>query len=136
MTTTTREESTPRTGHLPGPKAAALVARDDQVISPSYTRSYPLVIDHGQGSEVWDVDGNRFIDFTAGVAVLATGHAHPAVVEAIQEQATRYIHMAGTDFYQPVQVELAETPVPRSPPATTTSRSSSPTAAPSRTKRR
>ncbi len=109
MTTTTREESTPRTGHLPGPKAAALVARDDQVISPSYTRSYPLVIDHGRGSEVWDVDGNRFIDFTAGVAVLATGHAHPDVVKAIQEQATQYTHMAGTDFYQPVQVELAET---------------------------
>ena len=79
---------TPRTGHLPGPKAAALVARDDQVISPSYTRSYPLVIDHGRGSEVWDVDGNRFIDFTAGVAVLATGHAHPDVVKAIQDQAS------------------------------------------------
>src|SRR6476469_5690359 len=94
---------------LPGPKATALVARDGQVISPSYTRSYPLVIDHGLGSGVWDVDGHRFIDFTAGVAVLATGHAHPDVVRAVQDQAAQYMHMAGTDFYQPVQVELAET---------------------------
>ncbi len=108
MTTTIREESSATPLEIPGPKAAALVARDDQVISPSYTRSYPLVIDHGLGSEVWDVDGNRFIDFTAGVAVLATGHAHPEVVKAVQDQAALYMHMAGTDFYQPVQVELAE----------------------------
>ncbi len=108
MTTTIREESTAAPRAIPGPKATALVARDDQVISPSYTRSYPLVIDHGLGCEVWDVDGNRFIDFTAGVAVLATGHAHPDVVKAVQDQAAQYMHMAGTDFYQPVQVELAE----------------------------
>src|SRR5579859_518940 len=94
---------------LPGPKAAAMVARDEQVISPSYTRSYPFVMDHGQGSEVWDVDGRRFIDFTAGVAVLAAGHAHPAIIAAITRQAQRYIHMAGTDFYLPEVVELAET---------------------------
>ena len=108
MTTVIRDSITPgRT--LPGPNAAALVARDEHVISPSYTRSYPLVIDHGRGSEVWDVDGNRFIDFTAGVAVLSTGHAHPEVVKAVQDQAAQYLHMAGTDFYQPVQVDLAET---------------------------
>ena len=96
-------------GQLPGPKAAAVVQRDDQVISPSYTRSYPFVMDHGLGSEVWDVDGRRFIDFTAGVAVLAAGHCHPAVVEAITKQVQRYVHMAGTDFYLPEAVSLAET---------------------------
>ncbi len=96
-------------GQLPGPKAAAVVARDDQVISPSYTRSYPFVMDHGLGSEVWDVDGRRFIDFTAGVAVLAAGHCHPAIVEAITKQVQRYVHMAGTDFYLPETVALAET---------------------------
>ena len=93
---------------LPGPKARAIVERDAQVMSPSYTRSYPFVMDHGQGVYVWDVDGNRFIDFTAGIAVTATGHAHPAVVQAIQDQAARFIHMSGTDFYYPVEVELAE----------------------------
>src|SRR5688572_7751593 len=94
---------------LPGPEAEQLISRDDAVISPSYTRSYPFAMSHGKGCMVWDVDGNRFIDFTAGVAVLATGHAHPEVVRAIQEQAEKYIHMAGTDFYQPEAVELAET---------------------------
>jgi len=93
---------------LPGPKARAIVDRDAQVMSPSYTRSYPFVMDHGQGAYVWDVDGNRFIDFTAGIAVTATGHAHPRVVQAIQEQAARFIHMSGTDFYYRVEVELAE----------------------------
>ncbi len=97
------------TQQRPGPKAGALVERDKQVISPSYTRSYPFVMDHGKGSEVWDIDGNRFVDFTAGVAVLAAGHAHPAVVEAITRQAQKYIHMAGTDFYLPEAVDLAET---------------------------
>ncbi len=96
-------------GPLPGPKGAHLVKRDEAVISPSYTRSYPFVMDHGKGNFVWDVDGNRFIDFTAGVAVLATGHAHPEIVKAIQQQAEKYVHMAGTDFYLPNAVELAET---------------------------
>src|SRR4051812_12458569 len=109
MTTIIRAETESTANKLPGPNAAALVDRDLKVISPSYTRGYPLVIDHGRGCEVWDVDGNRFIDFTAGVAVLATGHAHPEVVQAVQAQAAQYMHMAGTDFYQPVQVELAET---------------------------
>jgi 4-aminobutyrate aminotransferase len=95
-------------GPLPGPEAEQLISRDDAVISPSYTRSYPFAMSHGKGCLVWDVDGNRFIDFTAGVAVLATGHSHPEIVRAIQEQAEKYIHMAGTDFYQPEAVELAE----------------------------
>ncbi|MGI8588245.1 MAG: acetyl ornithine aminotransferase family protein [Chloroflexia bacterium] len=94
---------------LPGPQAEALVERDEKVISPSYTRSYPFVMDHGKGSEVWDIDGRRYVDFTAGVAVLAAGHAHPQIIEAITKQAQRYIHMAGTDFYLPEAVELAET---------------------------
>ena len=93
---------------LPGPKARAIVARDSRVLSPSYTRSYPFVMDHGRGAHVWDVDGNRFVDFTAGIAVVATGHSHPAVVQTIQEQAERFIHMSGTDFYYEVEVELAE----------------------------
>ncbi|HEX9989446.1 MAG TPA: acetyl ornithine aminotransferase family protein [Chloroflexia bacterium] len=96
-------------GPLPGPLAEKFLKRDDAVISPSYTRSYPFVMDHGKGNMVWDVDGNRYIDFTAGVAVLATGHAHPEIVRAIQEQAEKYIHMAGTDFYLPNAIELAET---------------------------
>jgi len=93
---------------IPGPKAKGYVARDAEAISPSYTRSYPFVMDHGRGSFVWDVDGNRYIDFNAGVAVTATGHCHPEVVKAIQEQAAKFIHMSGTDFYYDVQIELAE----------------------------
>jgi 4-aminobutyrate aminotransferase len=93
---------------LPGSKAKAWVEKDIAVISPTSTRSYPFVMDHGKGSEVWDVDGNRFIDFNAGIAVTATGHAHPTVVRAIQEQAEKFIHMAGADFYYPIQIELAE----------------------------
>lgn len=93
---------------LPGPRARAIVERDSRVMSPSYTRSYPFVMDHGQGTYVWDVDGNRFIDFNAGIASVATGHAHPVVVQAIQDQAERFIHMSGTDFYYEVEVKLAE----------------------------
>ena len=76
-----------KTMKLPGPKAKALIARDDAVISPSYPRGYPFVMDHGRGTEVWDVDGNRFLDFAAGIAVTSTGHSHPKVVKAVQEQA-------------------------------------------------
>ena len=72
---------------LPGPKAQALLARDAKVVSPSYPRDYPFVMDHGRGAEVWDVDGNRFIDFAAGIAVCSTGHCHPKVVNAIKDQA-------------------------------------------------
>jgi len=93
---------------MPGPNAKALIDRDAQVISPSYTRGYPLVMERGEGALVWDVDGNRFIDFTTGIAVTATGHAHPKVVQAIQDQAARFIHMSGTDFYYEPQIELAE----------------------------
>lgn len=93
--------------NLPGPKARAIVKRDQAVISPSYPRSYPFVMDHGRGVEVWDVDGNRFLDFAAGIAVVSTGHSHPEVVRAIQEQAAKFIHIS-SDFYHPKWVELAE----------------------------
>src|SRR5450755_1482655 len=84
---------------LPGPKAKILVDRDHAVLSPSYTRDYPLVAKKGSGALIEDVDGNRFLDFAAGIAVVSTGHCHPRVVEAIQQQAARLIHMSGTDFY-------------------------------------
>ena len=93
---------------LPGPKAAELIGRDAKAMSPSFTRSYPFVMDHGQGCWVTDVDGNRFLDFTAGIAVVTTGHSHPKVVEAIKDQADRFIHMSGTDFYYGPEIELAE----------------------------
>jgi 4-aminobutyrate aminotransferase len=93
---------------LPGPRARALIARDAAVVSPSYTRGYPLVIERASGCIVEDVDGNAFLDCTAGIAVNATGHAHPEVVKAIGEQAERFIHMSGTDFYYEPQVRLAE----------------------------
>ena len=93
---------------LPGPKARAIIARDAQVLSPSYTRAYPLVADRGEGAIIEDVDGNRLLDCSAGIAVVSTGHCHPKVVEAIQRQAARLIHMSGTDFYYENMVELAE----------------------------
>lgn len=93
---------------LPGPKAAELIRRDAAVLSPSYTRCYPLVIARGDGALVEDVDGNRFLDFNAGIAVTATGHSHPEVVRAITEQASRFLHMSGTDFYYEGMVRLAE----------------------------
>ena len=92
----------------PGPRAQAIIGRDQRVLSPSYTRSYPLVASRGAGAIVEDVDGNRFLDFSAGIAVVATGHCHPRVVEAIQRQAERLIHMSGTDFYYENMVQLAE----------------------------
>ena len=93
---------------LPGPKAKALIERDRAVLSPSYTRGYPLVVDRGEGAIVIDADGNRFLDCNAGIAVVATGHSHPKVVRAIQEQAAKLIHMSGTDFYYENMVLLAE----------------------------
>ncbi len=93
--------------NLPGPKARALIKRDQAVISPSYPRGYPFVMDHGLGTEVWDVDGNRFLDFAAGIAVVSTGHSHPQVVRAIQEQAESFIHIS-SDFYHEKWIELAE----------------------------
>src|SRR5215469_3735947 len=95
-------------GPLPGPRAQAVIERDREFVSPSYTRCYPLVADRGSGAIVEDVDGNRFLDFNAGIAVVATGHCHPRVVEAIQKQAARLIHMSGTDFYYEEMVALAE----------------------------
>ena len=97
-----------RTRRLPGPKARKVVQRDHAAISSSYGRVYPLVVSHGAGSLLWDVDGNRFLDFTSGIAVGSTGHSHPAVVRAIREQAERFLHMSGTDFYYDVEVRLAE----------------------------
>jgi 4-aminobutyrate aminotransferase len=93
---------------LPGPKAKQLVDRDHAVLSPSYTRDYPLVAKTGRGAMIEDVDGNTFLDFAAGIAVVATGHCHPEVVAAIQKQAAELIHMSGTDFYYPNLVDCAE----------------------------
>lgn len=93
---------------LPGPRAKAVIARDAQWISPSYTRGYPMVAKSGRGAMVEDVDGNVFLDFAAGIAVVATGHCHPHVVDAIQKQAAELIHISGTDFYYPNMVEFAE----------------------------
>jgi 4-aminobutyrate aminotransferase len=93
---------------VPGPKARDIIARDHQTLSPSYTRSYPLVAGKGEGAIVEDVDGNRFLDFNAGIAVVATGHCHPAVVESVQRQAARLLHMSGTDFYYENMVMLGE----------------------------
>ena len=95
-------------GPLPGPRARAIIERDARTVSPSYTRCYPLVAANGEGAIVEDVDGNRFLDFNAGIAVVAAGHCHPRVVEAIQQQAARLIHMSGTDFFYEELVALAE----------------------------
>jgi 4-aminobutyrate aminotransferase len=94
-------------GPLPGPKAKAAVEVDQRLISPSYTRSYPLVAKRGRGCRVEDVDGNEFLDFAAGIAVTSTGHCHPEVVAAIQKQAAELIHISGTDFYNEPLTELA-----------------------------
>ncbi|MGA9801033.1 MAG: acetyl ornithine aminotransferase family protein [Terriglobales bacterium] len=93
---------------LPGPNAKRVLAGDDKYISPSYTRSYPLVAERGRGIVITDVDGNEFFDFSAGIAVTSTGHCHPDVVAAIQKQAGELIHMSGTDFYYESMVTLAE----------------------------
>ena len=93
---------------IPGPNAKRILAGDERYISPSYTRSYPLVAKRGRGIVVEDVDGNEFFDFSAGIAVTSTGHCHPEVVAAIQKQAGELIHMSGTDFYYESLVTLAE----------------------------
>ena len=93
---------------LPGPIAARLIERDAVAMSPSFTRAYPFVMEHGEGCWATDVDGNTFLDFTAGIAVCSTGHSHPRVVAAIVEQASRFLHMSGTDFYYRGEIELAE----------------------------
>jgi 4-aminobutyrate aminotransferase len=93
---------------LPGPNAKRVLSGDEKYISPSYTRSYPLVAKSGRGIVVTDVDGNEFFDFSAGIAVTSTGHCHPDVVAAIQKQAGELIHMSGTDFYYQSMITLAE----------------------------
>ena len=93
---------------LPGPNASEFIRADSEFVSPSYTRVYPLVVEKGEGLWVQDVDGNLFLDFTAGIAVTSTGHCHPEVVEAIRDQAGKLIHMSGTDFYYAPQIILAQ----------------------------
>jgi 4-aminobutyrate aminotransferase len=93
---------------LPGPQAQELLDRDQRFMSPSYTRVYPLVVARGSGAVIEDVDGNLFLDFTAGIAVTSTGHCHPHVVAAIQDQAAKLLHMSGTDFYYQPQIDLAQ----------------------------
>src|SRR5262245_50575543 len=90
----------------PGPKTRAIVARDEAAMSTSYTRDYPFAMERGDGCMVWDADGNRYLDVAAGIAVCSTGHSHPHVVNAITEQAKKFLHMSGTDFYYEVQVRL------------------------------
>ena len=92
---------------LPGPNARALLARDALVVSPSYPRDYPFAISHGRGAEVWDVDGNRFLDFAAGIAVCSTGHSHPVVVQAIKDAADKFLHIS-SDYWHEGQVRLGE----------------------------
>jgi 4-aminobutyrate aminotransferase len=120
LSTDTRHDLPHLVTALPGPRARAVVERDAAVMSPSFTRSYPLVIARGEGAIVEDVDGNRFLDMNAGIAVCATGHSHPRVVEAIQRQAGQFLHMSGTDFYYENMVTLAEKLVrlvaPQAPP--------------------
>jgi 4-aminobutyrate aminotransferase len=93
---------------LPGPRATAIIERDTRVVSTSYTRDYPFVMARGEGALVEDVDGNVFLDCTAGIAVTSTGHSHPDVVQAIVEQSQKFLHMSGTDFYYERQVRLGE----------------------------
>ena len=93
---------------LPGPQASKLIEQDEHYTSPSYTRVYPLAVARGEGAVIEDVDRNRFLDFTAGIAVCSTGHCHPRIVKAIQDQASRLLHMSGTDFYYGPQANLAK----------------------------
>lgn len=93
---------------IPGPNGESIIERDRHVLSPSLPRSYPLVIDHAQGAEVWDVDGRRYIDFMTGIAVTSTGHSHPEVVAAIKEQAEKFLHICLADFHYDIAVQLAE----------------------------
>lgn len=111
MNATPRAAGAARNPHikteLPGPKARAMIERDAKVASPSYPRDYPFVISHGRGTEAWDVDGNRFLDFAAGIAVCSTGHAHPKVVAAVQQAATKFLHIS-SDYWHEEMTALAE----------------------------
>src|SRR5277367_4227736 len=108
MPTLTKAIGPKITTALPGPNAKRILAGDEKYVSPSYTRSYPLVAKSGRGIVVTDVDGNEFFDFSAGIAVTSTGHCHPHVVAAIQKQAGELIHMSGTDFYYESMVTISE----------------------------
>ena len=92
---------------LPGPKAQALLQRDAAVTTPSLPRDYPFAIARGRGAEVWDVDGNRFLDFASGIAVCSTGHAHPVVVQAIKDAADDFLHIS-SDYWHERLTRLAE----------------------------
>ena len=92
----------------PGPKARELVRKDESLISPSYVRFYPLVVESGKGCIVKDVDGNEYIDFNSGLVCLNVGHRHPKVISAIKNQCDRFLHYSNTDFYYPEVVTLAE----------------------------
>src|SRR5688572_21279513 len=92
---------------LPGPNARALLARDAEVVSPSYPRDYPFVMAHGRGTEAWDVDGHRYLDFAAGIAVCSTGHAHPRVVDAVKGAADRFLHIS-SDYWHEEMTGLGE----------------------------
>ncbi|MGH8198204.1 MAG: acetyl ornithine aminotransferase family protein [Steroidobacteraceae bacterium] len=111
MNASPRAAGAPRNPHikteLPGPKSRAMIERDAKVASPSYPRDYPFVISHGRGTEAWDVDGNRFLDFAAGIAVCATGHAHPRVVKAVQDAAAKFLHIS-SDYWHEEMTALAE----------------------------
>jgi len=93
--------------NVPGPKALAMIERDKKVISSSYPRGYPFVMDHGKGVEVWDPDGNRFIDMMGGIAVVSTGHANPKVIKAVQDAAEKFLHIS-SDFYHENWIRLSE----------------------------
>ncbi|MCK4405151.1 MAG: aminotransferase class III-fold pyridoxal phosphate-dependent enzyme, partial [Hadesarchaea archaeon] len=93
---------------IPGPRAKRIVARDERVMSPSYTRADPIVAEEGWGCYVRDMDGNVLLDLTSGMFVLNYGYSHPRLIRAVERQATKLTHFAGTDFYYETQVELAE----------------------------
>ena len=92
-----------------GHQARAIIERDGESLSPSYTREYPLAVDRAQGSELWDVDGRRYVDFMSGIAVHSVGHRHPHVEAAVRAQIEKYWHVCLSDFYDPLAVDLAET---------------------------
>src|SRR2546428_1575849 len=92
----------------PGPKAKEIIERDERYTAPAYGRVYPLVVKEGRGMVIEDVDGNLFLDFMAGIAVASTGHSHPKVVQAIEEQARRFLHICGSDFYYEPMARLTE----------------------------
>ena len=112
----------------PGPRAQAVIARDARVMSQNYRKDYPLVVDHASGQVVVDIDGNRYLDFAAGIAVASTGHCHPDVVAAVQRQSQRLLHLCATDFYNESVVELAEGLARRAPGPGPGARRASPSA--------